>query len=171
MSTSTRLFGFFLLASTLALGACTTTRIAEKHPGFAANNDQNTALVYFIRPNEQRTRGIADTDLEVEFGQVKALDLASGEYAAVRVKPTETDVTLRSMTYLTAQPMPVSVWRARHYSFEAGKTYYIHTRFEEQEWRGSYFYPDSVSDEKARELANRLKPAGDLAQAMPIPTL
>ena len=169
MTTAFRFLCLTLLAGTLGLGACTTTRIAQSNPTFATAGEKDSALVYFIRPNEQRTRGVADTDLEIELSEVKALDLSSGEYAAVRIKPIETDVIIRSLTYLTAQPMPVKVWRARHYTFEAGKTYYIHTRFEEQEWRGSYFYPDSVALDKAKTLAYRLKPAGQLAEAMPIP--
>jgi len=169
MTTAFRFLCCTLLAATLGLSACTTTRIAQTHPTFAAAGDKDTALIYFIRPNEQRTRGVADTDLEIELNQIKALDLSSGEYAAVRIKPIETDVIIRSLTYLTAQPMPVKVWRARHFTFEAGKTYFIHTRFEEQEWRGSYFYPDGVDANKAKMLANRLKPAGALAESMQIP--
>jgi len=153
----------------LLLSGCTTSAIKKENPSFAADNAKQYALVYLMRPSPIRTRGVADYDVTIEFGEKHpAVDLSAGEYAAFKLKPKKIDVITRSITFLTAKPLPVKVWRSRNFNFEAGKTYYINIRFTQEEFRGIYFVPVEISKKEAQDMLIRIKPAGDLAKQLPI---
>lgn len=146
------------------LGGCATTAIQDSHPLYVHAADEPHANVYFIRPNTQRPRGVADSPLKVELDEMPVLKLAKGEYALLQLKPTATDVIVRNLTFMMAQANPVEVWRARRYTFEAGKNYYVVMKQDHEEFRGIYFIPELVDAKTAGDIAQRLQPVGDLAK-------
>lgn len=152
------------------ISACATTVVQKSNPLYVSNPAQAHATVYFMRPPLVRTRGVADTDLKIELDENLLLELSREEYAMVYVKPVETDVILRNMTFLTGKPNPVEVWRARHMEFENGKTYYIETEFQQEEFRGIYYVPKEIDEATAKQYAISMKPAGKLAAAFPLYT-
>lgn len=125
-------------------------------------------MVYFMRPLQQRTRGMADGDLEVELDKEPLATLSHGEYIALPIKPGAVDVIMRNWSYLTTQPMPVKVWRVRRFEFEAGKTYYLSARFTQEEFRGIYYVPELLSEAQAKEQAQDMVAANDAARRMPL---
>ncbi len=156
-----------LLALLLLGGCAATSRIVDSHPLFAGPGEER-AVIYFLRPMPQRSRGIADADIARELEQRPVMKLSRGEYARIEIKPVETDVIIRSLSHHPYKAMPEPVWRARHFTFEAGKTYYILARFQQEEFRGVFFIPTAIDEEKARRLARHMTPAGKLARAKPL---
>jgi len=154
----------------LVLSACTTSSI-KNNERIVDNNSNNAATVYFIRPTPIRTRGMADNDIKIEIDKNLAAKLSSGEYIALNIKPGKTEITLRSYTYLTSKPMPEEVFRSAEFDFETGKSYIIHTRFTQEEYRGIYYTPEEIDAIQAKKLLSRLKPHGSLAKAKPIDVL
>ncbi len=152
----------------ICTAACTTTQIVDSHPLFIKSSNESYANVYILRPDTQRTRGIADSPITIELDKIKISELARGEYILIKIKPASTDFIVRSLTYLTGKTMPETVWRARRFTFNANKTYFVVPRFQQQEWRGIYFIPELISLEEASRLAIDLKPAGQLAKKEPI---
>lgn len=151
------------------LGGCAlSSSINTGNPLLVKNSQEPHATVYFIRPPEQRTRGVADGNVGIELNEIPLIRLGSSEYTVTHVKPGHTDVIMRSMTYLTTKPMPVEVWRARRIEFVAGKTYYIEARFTQEEFRGTYFVPTQVKPEAFRAQAARISPVGELARLNPL---
>ena len=163
------LTGFlFLMLGTFLLGGCTTSIIKTENPLFAAGSNE-FALVYIMRPNPIRTRGVADNDIKIEFGEDQLVaELSAGEYVAFKVKPGKIDIITRSIAFVTAKTLPEKVWRARNFDFKAGQTYYIQAKFTQEEFRGMYFIPTKITKEQAQEMLIRIIPAGDLAKQKPI---
>ena len=157
-----------LLIIITLLYACATTSSIKPNNSVLPDDAKNAALVYFIRPEPLRTRGIADNDVRVEINGQLAVLLSAGEYVALKIKPGKTEITLRNQTFLTAKPMPVEVHRSAVLQLEAGKVYYIHTKFTQEEFRGIYFKPVELSAGEAKQLRSRLKPHGNLAKTHPI---
>ena len=159
--------GYGIIGLSLLLSGCATSVISESHPQFASVHDLH-ANVYFFRPLNQRTRGVADNDVNVEIGKNLALKLSVGEYALLKLRPGETNVTLRNMTYLTFKVMPEEVWRSRKFNFEANKTYFVQALFKQEEFRGIYFNPVEVEEEEAIKIVSTLKPAGEATMNEPV---
>jgi len=157
-----------LFAWVTTLTGCAQSIILEKHGLYPAANDTAYAQVYLLRPQAQRSRGVADNPVNVEMGREKLTELAQGEYVLVHIKPGETDVVARNLTYITAKPMPIEVWRARHFDFEAGHVYYILMRQDYEEFRGIYFVPEALDELQARQLAGQMSAVGALAKKHPI---
>lgn len=156
----------------LLLSGCTTSVIMKSNPSFAESTSKDYAYVYMIRPLPIRTRGIADNDVEVEFGADQlAVQLSAGEYAAFKVKPGDLNIIIRSTTYLTTDPVPVEVYRADNFKIEAGRKYFIQAKFIQEEFRGMYFKPVMIDLKMAKDMLIRLKPAGDIAKQRPIESL
>ncbi len=142
---------------------CTTTQIVEQHALFVPATQKHSTL-YFIRPTLQRTRGVADNDINIELDNKLALTLSLGEYAAVNIKPQKINVTLTNLSYITAHVMPDEVKRSKRFDFAAGETYFILTDFRQEEFRGVYFKPVILEREKALSMIKTLKPAGKIAR-------
>ncbi|MDH3325704.1 MAG: DUF2846 domain-containing protein [Gammaproteobacteria bacterium] len=165
----TRITVFFAGILLLLLSACTTSIIKANNPQFADANEKDFALVYLMRPTPIRTRGVADNDIKVEFGENQLVsELSAGEYVAFKVKPGKIDIITRSIAFVTARTLPEKVWRARNFDFKTGQTYYILTKFTQEEFRGMYFIPEEISLKEAQAMLIRIKPAGLLAKQKPI---
>ena len=162
----------FVSLSLLVLNGCTTSVIVKSNPTFAKPTSKDYATVYMIRPAPIRTRGVADNDVEVEFGEDQlAVLLSAGEYAAFKINPSDLNIIIRSTTFLTTQPVPVEVFRADSFKITAGKTYLIQAKFIQEEFRGMYFKPVEIDIKTAKEMLNRLKPVGTLAKQRPLENL
>ena len=136
-----------------------------------ADSATDAATVYFIRPMPIRTRGIADTNVNIELNDKLVAQLAAGEYIAVKLKPGKININLRSKTFLTSKPMPIDVHRYGEFIFDAGQTYFIQTRFTQEEFRGIYFEPKEITLAEAKGFLKRLKPHGPIASAKPLEKL
>jgi len=166
------LVAFIASLSLLLLSGCTTSVIVKSHATFAKPTSKDYATLYLIRPAPLRTRGVADNDVEVEFGADElAVILSAGEYVAFRVNPGDLNIIVRSTTFLTSNPNPVEVFRADTFEINAGKTYLIQAKFIQEEFRGMYFMPEEIDLKSAKEMLYRLKPAGDFAKQYPIESL
>ncbi|MDH5691843.1 MAG: hypothetical protein OEZ47_01925 [Gammaproteobacteria bacterium] len=165
------LIKFFLVSLLIALlAACASSRVNQTHSGLTKSITEKSAKVYFLRPWGQRTRGVADNDVEILLKEESLLTLAEGEYVLLKVKPQKSYVTIKSETYLTTKPNPVTVSRTREFEFEAGKTYYLTATFQQEEFRGIYFFPKLVTEAEAKEFAARMNPVNELAQKKPLST-
>ena len=151
----------------MTLAGCATSQLKPDHPLYASA-DAPSASVYFLRPELQRTHGIADSALNIELEKAIMLKLSPGEYVRADIKPIQTTVTIHSLSYLTTHPVPERVKRERQIDFEAGKTYYLLASFHEEEFRGLYFVPTLIDEAQARVLAKHMTPAGTLAQQYPL---
>jgi len=157
------------ISTLLTLAGCTTSIVKKTNPQFADVGSRDFALVYLVRPTPIRTRGVADNDVTIEFGENQLVsELSSGEYVAFKVKPGKLDIITRSLAYVTTRPLPDRVWRARNFNVQSGKTYYINIKFTQEEFRGMYFIPEEITKKEAQEMLIRLKPAGNLAKKNPI---
>jgi len=172
MSNQKWIVTIFISLGLLLLNGCTTSVIVKSHPSYAKPTSKDYATVYMIRPAPMRTRGVADNDVEVEFGSEQlAVLLSAGEYAGFRVNPGDLNIIVRSTTFLTTNPVPVEVFRADSFEIAAGKTYLIETRFIQEEFRGMYFKPVEIDLKTAKEMLYRLKPAGTFASQHPLESL
>jgi len=153
---------------TLLAGCALSSKLNTGNPALVSSVSQPHATVYFIRPPLQRTRGVADGNVKIELDEIPLINLGVSEYTVVKLKPGKMDVILRSLTYLTTKPMPVEVWRSRRLEFLAGETYYVETRFIQEEFRGTYFQPELVKKADFSNSGLVMSPIGTLAKAMPL---
>ncbi|MEK6747690.1 MAG: hypothetical protein AABY83_00605 [Pseudomonadota bacterium] len=158
-------------AAVLAATGCAGSMVAERHSLYPTQADTDYARVYIMRPQAQRTRGVADSPVNIEVAREKLAELAQGEYILVYIKSPATDLVTRNLTNLTTKPMPIEVWRARHFNFETGQDYFIVLRQDYEEFRGIYYIPEAVDKTQALQLAEHLKAAGPLATQRPLAAL
>lgn len=168
MRTAIRSIAAATIAALVALStACTTSVVRETHPLYSAKDDR-AVTIYFLRPLDQRTRGVVDSDIKVTLNDELAIELSVGEYTAVRIKPGKTEIMLKNMTYIAANPTPEEVWRSVRTEFEPGRTYYVVARMKMEEYRGVYFVPELVDETVVKTLLKGIKPAGTLAKSQPL---
>lgn len=155
----------------VGLMGCTGSVVVKQHSLYPSAGDSHYARVYLLRPQAQRTRGVADNAVGIELGHEKLAEVAEGEYVLVYLKPGETDLVTRSQTYMTAKAMPVEVWRARHFNFEADHDYFILIQQDYEEFRGIYYLPKEIDAAQAQTLVQRLHAADALAKQHPLAAL
>ncbi len=165
---SVRTLALLLLASLLV--GCVSSRIVTPEAPVLAQGDEPAAVVYLIRPRASRSHGVADDPVRILIDKQYLLDLAEAEYVRLRLQPGEHEIEVRNLSYMTAGPDPVEVWRARNFHFAAGQTYYLRVRLDDQEFRGVYFVPERITAAQARWLVREQgqRPAGEAARAQPI---
>lgn len=149
----------------LALVGCTSTRVIGSHPLVAAATGGASATVYFLRPEPERRMGFADNPLTIELNQDRLMKLARGEYTVVRLVPRASVLTLRNLTEAGPRWSVKELERQYRFEFQPGQTYYIVVSALDGEFRGIHFVAESVDAIKAREVAARLRPAGDARSA------
>ncbi len=144
----------------LFLGGCGTT-INKNHPSLQnINADTGTSNVYFIRPQPVKTKPIADKTISVDFKKKELLKISEGNYVLVKIHPGEGNIVTHSLTKFTAQHDSKAVSRSRHFSFLAGKTYFILLKQLDEEFRGIYYDPAPISLYEAKVLVKTLKANG-----------
>jgi hypothetical protein len=162
-----------LLGGLLWLAGCAT--VNEKHPQLVtgeitAKEAGQVATVYFIRPKPYKSKGIADDPIRIEYQGKLLLKIGEGSYTMVHLKPGKGLVKVFSKTLFTNKAMPIEVWRARHYKFIPGKTYFIYLRQLNEEFRGVFYEPEPVSLRKAKTLLDTARASG-AARGAPIDKL
>ncbi|WP_455366245.1 hypothetical protein [Kaarinaea lacus] len=125
--------------------------------------DEHVAKVYFIRPMPLKFKGIADKKVRIDFQNETLLTIKEGQYALVRLKPSKGEVVTHSQTKFTNKDIPIDVTRARAYRFIAGKTYFIHVKRVDEEFRGIFYDPAPVTLEQAQALSKQLRAIGAAA--------
>jgi len=169
MKTIYRSCALLLLSfSLLFIAACGTTAIVESHPALAPSNETNAAKVYFLRP-DIGYRGVAGNAFSIAMDGQELLTLAKGEYALVHIRPFSGTLTVESSTVVnqSGRNVMTNVKELQPFSFEAGKTYYVTFRQNQQGWLsggGSSYIPILISSEEAKRTANGLKPVGKALQ-------
>lgn len=145
------------------LASCTT--VNTSHPLYASQPDIAAANVYFIRPFTYRERGIADNPVMIELGGVKLLELGKGEYALIRLKPDKATLTTRNFTRFTNTEGVIEMTRALPLELMPGKTYYIHIRQVNEEFRGVYYLPELIDLRSAQQLVPDTRAIGAASSA------
>ena len=125
-----------------------------------AAEDAHIAKVYFIRPRPIKFKGVADDKLTVELNNELLLKISEGQYTMIKLKPAKASITTRSKTMFINKTQPIDVSRTREYRFIAGKTYFIHLKRIDEEFRGIYYDPAPVTYEQALKLSDRLHKFG-----------
>ena len=108
--------------------------------------------MYFIRPKPFKSKGAADNSIRVEFQGNVLLSIDEGSYTLLHIKPSKNKLTVFSETLFTNISIPIEVWRAREYKFIAGKTYFIHLKRMDEEYRGIFYDIEPVNLDKAKIL-------------------
>lgn len=137
------------------LMACAT--VNKTHPQLVtgemtAEQKAQLATVYFIRPKPYKSKGVADKPVRIEFQKELLLVQDEGNYSLLYIKPSKGELVVHSKTLFANQHIPVDVWRAREYKFIEGKTYFIHVRQIDEEFRGVFYEPEPISLREAKEL-------------------
>lgn len=122
--------------------------------------DEHVAKVYFLRPMPLKYKGIADKKVRIDFQNQTLLTIKEGQYTLVKLKPSKGELVTHSTTKFTNDNVPIDVSRAREYRFIAGKTYFIHVKRVDEEFRGIFYDPAPVTFEQALELSRRLHAVG-----------
>ena len=146
----------FILLLTITINACGTIEINIKHPAIQkVTPDSLTAEVYFIRPQPVKPKGIADKPLLVKYDKEPLLTIEEGSYALIKIMPGQGEISTHSETRFTNQDKLIKVSRKRLYTFIAGRTYFIHLKRIDEEFRGIYYDPEPLGLEQAKALVNQ----------------
>lgn len=150
-------------AGVVWLAGCAS--VNKQHPDVETSADAQAANVYFIRPKLQKSKGYADNPVQVDFLGQPLATLAEGSYTLLRIKPSDGMVRVSSMTRFTNQDQPIDVWRERRYKFLPDRTYFIHVKQLNEEFRGIYYEPEPVDLEEAKLLVKDARPSGGARSA------
>ena len=143
---------FLLCVGWLAAVASCATTINKEHPMIVTQPDVTAANVYFIRPMTYRERGIADKPVTIEFNGMGLLKIGKGEYTLLRIRPEKVLLKTRNLTPFTNKDDYVEMTRELRLELAPGKTYFIHIRQVNEEFRGVYYVPMLVDLKTAKEL-------------------
>ncbi len=144
-----------MAVSIVLLTACAT--VNNKHPDvvsgeITAESKKQLATVYFIRPRAYKSKGVADDAVRIEFQGQTLLTQDEGTYTLLYIKPSKGTLKTYSKTLYADQRVPIDVWRERVYKFIAGRTYFIHVRQIDEEFRGVFYEPQPVDLQEAKRL-------------------
>ena len=169
-----RVFLLFLSLLVISiLPGCST--VNNKHPMVVSKemkpgDPEDFAYAYFIRPKPYKTKGVSDDEVRITFQEEALLTMDEGGYTLLRIKPSKGQLKVFNKTKFINKTHPVEVWRAREYKFIAGKTYFIHVKRINEEFRGIFYDLEPVNLKNAKTLADRPRASGE-ARNMPIEEL
>lgn len=163
------LYLLLLIVPTLLAGCAS---INSQHPMLVTQEIKegetaNYASVYFIRPKPFKPKGVSDKPITIEYQDKMLLTIDEGSYTLLRIKPGEGMIKVNSETRFTNKLEPIKVWRARHYKFIEGKTYFIYLKRVNEEFRGIFYEPQPVKFDKAKTLIEKAFASGE-ARSYPI---
>jgi len=160
-----RIFALLALIGLLLTACSARTNVHQNQysPQSASNEPQ--VQIYFLRPTPPKFKGISDNVIDVEYKGTRLLTVNEGRYALVKLKASDGPITTHSLTMFTNQDQPIKVTRTRHYRFIAGKTYFIHLKRVNEEFRGIFYDPAPINLEQAKVLAKELSPYGEARNA------
>jgi phage anti-repressor protein len=159
---------FLPLLIILVLPGCAS--VNNKHPMVVSKKIKpgdpvNFAYAYFIRPKLYKSKGVADETVRIEFQEDVLLELDEGSYTLLRIKASKGELKVFNQTKFINIIHPVEVWRAREYKFIEGKTYFIHIKQINEEFRGVFYDPEPVDFEMAKSLAIKPRASGEARNA------
>lgn len=163
----------FLLFVLLVFSGCAS--VNKQHPllvtqDIKEGDSTSYASVYFIRPRPYKSKGVADKTITVDYQDKTILTIDEGSYTLLRIKPSSGQIKVHSETKFINKLEPIKVWRARKYKFIEGKTYFIHLKRVDEEFRGIFYEPQPIKFEEAKVLADDTVASGD-ARSRPIDEL
>jgi hypothetical protein len=169
------LFSLFI-GIALLLSGCGTT-LYRGNPALQAESDADTVNVYFIRPRPVKYKGVADKPIIVDYAGKRLIRIAEGTYTLVKLQPGKGEITTHSKTLFTNQRQPIEVSRSRMYTFLGSRTYFIHLKRVNEEFRGITYDPQPVNLATAKVLSEKLrkwgaarqKPIADIEEVPPTP--
>ncbi|NOZ53075.1 MAG: hypothetical protein GXP08_08030 [Gammaproteobacteria bacterium] len=161
----TKIIILLLLLSVFLTACSTRTFVHQNQYVLQSNDNSKVARVYFLRPTPMKYKGIADSVVHVDFNGSRLLSVNEGRYALIKLKSSQGPITTYSLTMFTNQDQPIQVKRTRQYRFIAGKTYFIHLKRINEEFRGIFYDPAPITLEQAQKLAAKLRPYGDASSA------
>jgi len=135
------LSGLWICIGLLAVTTGCATSINKEHPMIVTQPDVAAASLYFIRPMTYRERGIADNPVGVEINGMELLKLGKGEYTLLRIRPEKILLKTHNRTAFTNKNEYVEMTRELRLELAPGKTYFIHIRQVNEEFRGVYYLP------------------------------
>ena len=159
---------FLSLLILSVLPGCST--VNNKHPMVVSKEikpgtPEDVSYVYFIRPKPYKPKGVADETIRIEFLGEILLTIDEGSYTLLRIKPSKGQLNVFNETKFINKTQPVEVSRTREYKFIAGKTYFIHLKRINEEFRGIFYDPKPVSLEKAKTLTQKPRASGEARNA------
>lgn len=159
LPSSLRIIG--ILICVMLLDACAVGNV-NKHHSALQNITPETpvANVYLLRPRMLKLKGASRGVLKVSFNGEVIADLGAGEYTLVKIHPGQSRVATHSLSKFTNQARPIQVSRFRDYNFIENMTYFIHISRVDEEFRGVFFDPKSVSLDTAKNLLYTLSAFG-----------
>ena len=167
--THTRLIAVLGLLALLMASGCAT--VNTRHPAVADKPGPDVASVYFIRPAPVISHAFGDAAVTIEYQGQKLLKLSERTYTLLYLKPSKGEVKIYNNTYFTNRPESQRVWKERMYRFVAGRTYFIHVKQVNEEFRGLFYEPELVNLAQAKRLARHLYRIGSAASDHPIAKL
>jgi len=148
----THLRNFLIGIGLLAVTTGCATSINKEHPMIVTQPDVAAASLYFIRPMTYRERGVADNPVGIEINGMEMLKLGKGEYTLLRLRPEKILLKTHNRTAFANQNEYVAMTRELRLELASGKTYFIHIRQVNEEFRGVYYLPVVVDLKTAKEL-------------------
>lgn len=147
----------------ILLSGC-ATKVYDQNPALQATADTETVSVYFIRPRPVKYKGFADNNIRVDYQDKPLLKIPEGTYTMVKLQPGKGEITTRSKTTFTNRIHPINVSRSRMYNFLGGRTYFIHLKRVDEEFRGVTYDPEPVDLATAKSLSEKLRKWGAASQ-------
>lgn len=170
---SHKLFVILMFLVPALLAGCAS--VNKQHPMLVTQEIKqgeniDFASVYFIRPKPFKHKGVADKPITVDYQDKPILTIDEGSYTLLRIKPSDGFIKVNSETMFINKLQPIKVWRARHYKFIVGKTYFIYLKRDNEEFRGIFYEPQPVHFDKAKILAENCFASGE-ARSKPLDEL
>lgn len=153
-----------LLMLGAGLAGCAGTEVNRSHPLVAEAPGDQSAKVYFIRPQTERYLGVADNAITVEADRVPLLEMAKGEYALMHMAPGAMWVTVRNLTSWGPGHDIKEMSRSKGFDLVAGQTYFIVMEAVDGEFRGVHFEPREVDIVRAEMLTRHLRAVGEAGE-------
>lgn len=169
-------YNWLILIISIGLGGCTAwswngTKVNTGHHLVSATGEALFSTVYFLRPRTERSMGFSDNALTIDLDGSKLLTLEKGDYTLVYMRPrVRTTMTVENETEVGPYWRTKKMAKNYEFGFTAGETYFIVLEPVDGEFRGVYFTARNVDLFTAKQLAQKLRAAGE-AKKTPIATL
>ena len=139
----------------LTLSGCSLTKVDKSFPLY--DSASTGATVYWLRPETERTMGIADNAVTVELNGERLMRLGKGEYTKVNIVARDYTVTLKNKTETGPHWHVVDVKKRARWVFEPGETYYLAVQAVDGEFRGVKFQVEQLRDYDAQNMMAKLR--------------
>ena len=147
--------GFIAAGLMLILSGCSLTKVDRSFPLY--DSASTGATVYWLRPETERTMGIADNGVTVELNGERLMRLGKGEYTKVNIVARDYTVTLKNQTETGPHWHVKDVKKRSHMVFEPGEIYYLAVKAVDGEFRGVKFEVEQLRDYDARNMMAKLR--------------